>query len=211
MPLTMKLDDHEFTLSDSCLKTIAATLWHTRAKERGNMLCARYGEIDAGREHIGGRGSITERNCPANSITTGHFHTHPTGVADPSWWDAYAIMKHSQEISKPYLGCRATKAPIPSGEIQCQTVKRVPTPAEVAHFKGKRRKMRYTWAKQDWEIMEYITEPYSFPARKIPEIIKPPVPVLAPRIKVEELMFANSAYHRITNLDTEEVTIKQVY
>lgn len=210
MPLKMTLDDKEFTLSNEALVAMATTLWRTRVKERGLMFCQDT-EITPGREYIGGKYSVRGHNC-AGKPRVGDFHTHPTGTADLSWWDAYAILSASYWHEKPWLGCRGSKVPIPSGEIQCQTAKKIPILPELQHFAKKRARMRFTAARDDPEIRQYITSEHSFPARKVPEIIKPPVPVpVAPRIKTEELVFAESRFMKYTDLDTGETRIEQVY
>lgn len=222
MPLKMVLDDKENTLSDDALKDMAATLWRTRVKERGRMLCGRkptklkvtdevryVGEIDAGPERIGGKHSIHGRDCGGRAMV-GSYHTHPSdGWSRPSWGDAYEIMWSSYHYALPWLGCRGGKD---DETIRCETVTRMPTLPELQHFKKKRVKLAHTEAEADPEIMRYITESYSFPVRKVPEIIKPPVPVpVAARIKTEEVRFAESLFMKYINLDTGEERIERVY
>jgi hypothetical protein len=207
MPLTITLDGNQFTFSNQALEAIATTFWRTRVKERGRMLCGER-EVTAGPEHIGGPGSITARNC-RGIPEAGYFHTHATGSSAPSWWDAFAILSDSYRHKKPSLGCRGAKE---DGLIRCETAKRLPTITELQYLKTKRHKMGGSWAHSDPEIAKYLSESYSFEARKVPELIKPPAaPPVAPRIKVEELVFAQSRFTRYTNLDTGEVQIKQVY
>jgi len=208
MPLTVTLNNNQFTFSDQALEAIATTFWRTRVKERGRMLCRSDNEIIAGPEHIGGAGSITTYNC-RGIPEAGDFHTHPTGNSAPSWWDAYAILATSYRRNKPVLGCRGAKE---DGLIRCETVNRLPTIVELQYFKEKRHKMRGTWAHTDPEIAGYLTESYSFEVRKVPEIIRPPAPPpLMPRIKTEELVFAGSMFKRYTNLDTGETRVEKVY
>lgn len=178
MPLNFKLDDQEFTLSNECLFAVADTLERTKVKERGRMLCRDFvkkadgkmelvGEIMPGREHIGGRGSITERNCPG-AVGVGHFHTHPTGSSDPSWWDAYSIIANSYHAARTWLGCRgATEDQM----VQCNTVKRLPTKTELQELRARHRRMKYTRAEADPEIRKHLTEPYKLPAKQIPNFI----------------------------------------
>ena len=207
MPLTMTLNGNEFTLSNQALEAMATTFWRTRVKERGRMLC-RDGEITASPEHIGGRWSITTRNC-RGKMEAGDFHTHPVGPSAPSWWDAFSILSTSYRHHRPVLGCRGAKA---DGLIRCETARRVPTLAELQYLKTKRRRMRGTWAHDDPEIAKYLSESQSFEVRKVPEFIKPPAPPLvAPRIKTEELVFATSMFKRYTNLDTGETRVEKVY
>lgn len=210
MPLKIKLDDNEFTLSDDCLKEMATAFWHTKVKERGFMLCQDT-EITPSPEHIGGQGSIRERNCRGKP-RVGYYHTHPPpATSHPSWWDAYSILASSHRDNSPQLGCRGGKA---DGQIRCDTVKKVPNLAIVQELKRKRARMRFTSAEDDPEIWRHFATPYSFPARQVPEMIKPPVQpplVPAPEIKVEELVFAGSAFMRYTNLETGEVRVERVY
>lgn len=210
MPLKMTLDDKEFTLSNEALVAMATTLWRTRVKERGLMLCEDT-EVTPGPEHIGGPWSIGVRNCRGKP-RIGHYHTHPSpaGTSAPSWYDAYSIIDQSliHPSLPPWLGCRGGKD---DETIRCDTVKKVPSIAELALLKAERPKMKYTPAEADPKIWKYFAEPYSFPVRKVPEIIKPPVPVVAPRIKTEEVRFAESLFMRYTDLDTGEITIKRLY
>ena len=204
MPLTMKLDDNEFTLSDDCLVAMATSLWRTKVKERGFSLCQNT-EITPSPEHLGGQGSISVRNCPGRP-RIGHYHTHPRGVSNPSWWDAYSALANSSTRHQPWLDCRGSKD---DKTIRCDTVKFVPPLVDVVNLERRRQKMRYSWAEDDPEIWQYFATPYSFPVREVPEIIRPPVPVAAPRIKTEEVVYSQSRFIRYTNLDTGEVRIEQ--
>ena len=209
MPLSLKLNKHEFTLSDKCLTAMAAAVLHTKVKERGFALC-QYPEITPSEEHIGGPGSITERNCRGKPPRVGSFHTHPPhSPSSPSWWDAYTIMSQTYRHGIPWLGCRGSKF---DGEIRCDTVKDFPSLATLHYFQKKRREMRYVAAEDDPDMWQHFAHPYSFALRDVPKIIKPPAPVpAAPRIKSEELVFAQSKFVRYTNLDTGETRVERVY
>lgn len=176
MPLTMRLDDQEFTLSDESLMAMATSLARTRVKERGFSLCQDT-EITPSFEHLGGRGSINERNCLGRP-RVGYYHTHPTGPSRPSWWDAYSIVSASYRANSPSLGCRGA---IEDGIIRCDTVKKAPDLVTVLELKGKRAAMRYTAAEDDPEIWRHFTEPHTIWARDI----LAPVEVPYPRYLVE--------------------------
>jgi len=207
MPLTITLNGNKFTLSDQALESMATTLFRTRKKERGRMLCADDDEITASVEHIGGQGSISHRNCRGKK-EAGYFHTHPLGSSDPSWWDAYAILAHSNRHGRPMLGCRGAKA---DGLIRCETAKRIPTLLELSYLKRKRPKMKFTSALDDPEVFTYLTNSVVFEARKVPELIKPAPPPIPTRIKVEDVVFASSLFKKYTNLDTGESWVERVY
>jgi hypothetical protein len=206
----MSLGDHKFTLSNQCLQAMAETFWHTRVKERGNMLCD-GDEIMAGPEHIGGASSITTRDCHTLSRAhIGHFHTHPGSASSvPSWWDALNILQNSVKMQKPWLGCRAGKG---DQMVRCDTVAHLPSLLEVSELMLKRRRKRFSYAPDDPEIWRHFTTPYSFPVASIPDLIKaPPTPAPPPNIKEETFVFAKSAFVKYTNLDTGETRIQSLY
>ncbi len=214
MPLTIKLDDKEFTFSDKCLEAMATTLWRTKVKERGFMFCSEsvgvkrvnlFGEITPGKEHIGGRGSIGVRNCKEQR--EGHYHTHPVGDTSPSYADALSIISMSILRERPMLGCRGAKK---DENIRCDTVTELP-PKDV-YLRLKRKASRITSPELDPETWKYFATPYNIPVRKIPEIIRPPaLPPVAPRIKTEQFSFAGSGFMKYTNLDTGEERLEKVY
>lgn len=211
MPLKITLNDNEFTLSDESLVAMATSFWRTKVKERGLMLCQDGIKIVPSTEHIGGPGSIGERDCHGLP-RVGFFHTHPGfATSAPSWWDAYSIMFQSERTDTPQLGCRGGKG---DGRIRCDTVKEVPSLDTVRRLKAKRSKMRGASAEDDPEMWQHFAKPYSFPAKEVPEIIKPPeaVPLIpAPRITTEEVVFAGSRFVKYTNEETGEVRIERVY
>lgn len=213
MPLKMRLDSQEFTLSNESLLAMAQSLLKTRVKERGFMLCQGFapggglaGEITPGQEHIGGPGAISVRDCHSKAIA-GHFHTHPqSDDSAPSWHDAYSILWMSRRYG-PYIGCRAGTA---DKTIRCDTLKRPPTDGEMAHLKRKQSRMRFTDAQRDPDIWQYMGPSYSIQADRIPDIIRvqpkePEKPAERPRIFT---VFANkrSEVARLIQSQFPEIT-----
>lgn len=190
MPLKIKLDSQDFTLSNHVLTAMAQSLLKTRVKERGFMLCQGFaptgalgGEITPGQEHLGGPGAISVRDCLPKAIA-GHFHTHPGSDSAPSWHDALSILNMSANYNVPYLGCRGGTE---DKTIRCDTAKRLPTSGELAYLKRKSHRMRFTDAQRDPDIWQYMGPSYSLQADRIPDIIRvqpkePEKPAERPRI-----------------------------
>lgn len=172
----MILGSHQFTLSNECLEAMKGTLDRTKVKERGFGLCENS-EVTPGREVIGGRGSITIRNCTTvkdavvrKRPPVGFYHTHPESTSRPSWWDALSVISRSISRGKPWLDCRGGRA---DNMVRCDTVKDIPSTQTYENLKKRRLKMAFKLAEQDPEIWQYFTNHFSFAAKDIPEIIKP--------------------------------------
>ena len=69
--------------------------------ERGFMFCEDKGVIDPGPEHVGGKGSISIRDCHDRKRgiilggQLGYFHTHPNATSNPSNFDVVSMMHMS--------------------------------------------------------------------------------------------------------------------
>lgn len=217
MPLKMRLDSHEFTLSNETLIAMAQSLLRTKVKERGLMLCQDWspeqrpaGEITPGQEHIGGPGSISVRNC-GGKVHVGHFHTHPGSDSAPSWHDAYSILWNSRNYLAPFLGCRAGTN---DKTIRCDTLKRLPTSGELAYLKRKRSRMRFTDAQKDPDIWQYMGPSYSIHSDRIRDIIR--VQPMEPKKPAERptifTVFANKRAEAIALIRRQfpEITMQEL-
>lgn len=113
------------------------------------------GNIQAGKEHIGGKMGI----IPRVEGSIGYFHTHPDGEPSLSETDWEAAIIHSSDLQIPYLECSGAK-----GEVWCTTVddiKALP----------KRPRGRTRWhrlAKDIWTVeileraSEHLVKPFVF-------------------------------------------------
>lgn len=176
MPLTIKLNDKQFTLSNECLLAFKSAYDKTRVKERGMMLCQDT-EVTPGDEIIGGSTSVKVRNCVTvkdevirRRPPIGFYHTHPVGDSAPSWYDAFSTVARSIRRGEPDLDCRGAKG---DGRVRCDTIKEMPTIEAYRHLTQRRPKMRLTGAEEDPEIWQYFATPFSFPVSDIPVIVTP--------------------------------------
>jgi len=176
MPLTIKLNDKQFTLSNECLLAFKSAFDKTRVKERGMMLCQNT-EVTPAEEIIGGSTSIKVKNCVTvkdevikRRPPIGFYHTHPVGDSAPSWYDAFGTISRSIRRDEADLDCRSAKR---DGRVRCDTVKEIPTREAYWHLTQRRPKMKFTSAEDDPEIWQYFTTPFSFPVSDIPEIVRP--------------------------------------
>lgn len=175
MPLTVEINGKQFILSNECLLALKSALDKTKEKERGLALCQDT-EVTPGRESIGGRTSITVRNCVKvkNEVISrrpqvGFYHTHPGSSSDPSWHDALGIISRSVRRSQSDLGCRGGQM---DGTIRCDTVRGIPTREVYERLRKRRQKMKFTAAQDDPEIWQYFDTPFSFQASDIPGIVQ---------------------------------------
>jgi len=175
MPLTVRLNGKQFILSNQCLEALKRSLDKTKVKERGVALCQDT-EITPGPEIIGGRASITIRNCTyvKNEVISrrpevGFYHTHPLSDSAPSWHDALAIIGRSIRRGKPDLGCRGGTS---DRIIRCDTVKQAPPQEVYEELRKRRARMKFTDARDDPEIWQHFGEPFSFPASDVPQIVQ---------------------------------------
>lgn len=211
MPLKIILAPGEQTeLTDDCLVKMGEVTLHTKKAERAFALCYREGKVVPSREHIGGRFSISYKDCPGGMPKAGTFHTHPSSDSQPSWGDGYSYLANSERNLVRWLGCVGSPR---DQMVRCLVPRGIPTREELQKFRRRYAKYAYQPLSSDPELDALIKPVAAFGVRDIPQMLKKvevPVPAV-PRIKTEELVFAGSMFKRYTNLDTGEERIERVY
>jgi hypothetical protein len=163
-----------------------------RVHERGFMFCENKGVIEPGPEHVGGKGSITIRDCHDRKKgiilggQLGYFHTHPNAMSTPSNFDAVSLMHMSLQRSRPVLYCQGGTE---DKKITCETLKEMPSYHEYDTFRIEAKKYRGV----PDNIKPYISELKSFYAADIPAIMNPipePIkPIITPGVKARVPLF----------------------
>lgn len=154
--------------------------------ERGFMFCEDKSVIEPGPEHVGGRGSISVRDCHDRKKgiilggQLGYFHTHPNAMSTPSNFDAVSMMHMSLQRSRPVLYCQGGTA---DKKITCETLKELPSYPQYDTFRKEAKKYRGV----PDNIKPYISELKSFYSDDVPAIIhgipEPIKPLTPPSVK----------------------------
>ena len=185
MPLSFTLNGASFTLTNECLEQMAETLRKTKVRERGFKFCGGPQALTPGRAHIGGPYSIHTRNC-SGKPAYGGFHTHPINDSEPSSTDVLHILWGTWSSGKPWLGCRGGI----DQKIRCETATRIPTAKDYIRLKHAAPKERMTW----------LSAPHIFSVKDVPELIKPPVIIKPPEIKLWQRAIEMDKLHSLEEL-----------
>lgn len=195
----------EVEFADETLVQMGESILRTKKAERGFALCYSGNQILPGKEHVGGRSSISYKDC-GRAPKAGSFHTHPRdGDSEPSWYDGFGSLHNGWSRSVQWITCTGSPKDM---TVRCHAPRDVPDGLTVKVIGKDKRKMHGKPMSADKRFDELHQELARFRVRDLPKLVSRDI---LPRagIRVEDVSFAGSKgpskYRKYINADTGEV------